>query len=256
VSDRNPLILRGISISEDANGNINLDDIWRLAKARPTRQPAKWKQTQAAKALEVEVQKKITNSALKENKEAFSVIYSKRGRGSTGTFAHPILAAAYAGYLSPKLEVEVREIWLRYRAGDATLADEILQRASAEENAWAGARALSRAQRVDYTDTLKTHGVIGHGYRDCTEALYMNLLGGKSYELRLKRNLPRAANIRDNLNIAELLFVGTAEALAVERIEDEGCIGNSACVTATSQSAGIIRNAIEEDRKSRKKKVA
>ncbi|SRR5579883_238219 len=59
-------------------------------------------------------------------------------------------AAAYAGYLSPKLELEVREVWLRYGSDDATLADEILQRATAEENRWAGARAISRSQGVTY----------------------------------------------------------------------------------------------------------
>lgn len=64
------------------------------------------------------------------------------------------MAAAYAGYLDPNLEVEIREVWLRYRAGDATLADEILQRASAEANHWAGMRALPKVdQTVGSADT-------------------------------------------------------------------------------------------------------
>ncbi len=147
-----------------------------------------------ASALIIELEKKIRISSLKENKTIIPAIYSKRGRGSTGTYAHPIIAAAYAGYLSPKLELEVREVWLRYRAGDATLADEILERATAEENRWAGARALSRSQRVTYTDTLKAHYVTGRGYMDCTEAVYLKLLGGKSYQLRELRGLaPKGA---------------------------------------------------------------
>jgi len=64
-----------------------------------------------AQSLIVELEKKIKISSLKEDKAVFSSIYARRGRGSTGTFAHPILAAAFAGYLSPKLELEVREIW-------------------------------------------------------------------------------------------------------------------------------------------------
>lgn len=171
MSDNQSLVLRGVPISEDAHGNICLDDLWRLAKCKETKTPRRWRITQAALRLIGELQKKVTNSALKGNSLNTSVIYAKRGRGNEGTFAHPILAAAYAGYLSPKLEIEVREIWLRYRAGDATLADEILQRASAEANEWAGVRALSRAQRVAYTTTLKAHGVQGRGYMDCTEAL-------------------------------------------------------------------------------------
>jgi hypothetical protein len=255
MSDHKALVLRGIQISEDANGNISLDDIWRLAKARDTRLPKKWRITQAAIRLAAEVQKKVTNSSLKENSQAFPVLYAKRGRGNVGTFAHPILAAAYAGYLSPKLEVEVREIWLRYRAGDATLADEILQRASAEANAWAGVRAMSRAQRVGYTKTLQLHGVYGSGYRDCTESLYLNLLGNKSYEIRNQRGLSRKANLRENMDIAELSFVMAAEALSAERIEEEKCTGNIDCEVATGRSAAIIRRAIDEDRKSRQPKM-
>lgn len=57
------------------------------------------------------------------------LIYSTLGKDG-GTFAHPVLALAYSEYLSPKLAVEVREVFLRYRAADATLADEILEKAS------------------------------------------------------------------------------------------------------------------------------
>ena len=255
MSECQSLVLRGVTISEDANGNICLDDIWRLAKAPVGKIPKFWKRGRAAQSLIIEVQKKVTNSNLKSNHPMSPVIYAGRGRGKEGTFAHPILAAAYAGYLSPKLEIEVREIWLRYRAGDATLADEILQRASAEANAWAGVRALSRSQRVGYTKTLQIHGVAGRGYLDCTEALYLNLLGGKSYELRSQRGLPRKSNLRENFDIAELSFVMAAEALSAERIEEENCAGNIACEVATSRSASVIRRAIEEDRTTRQQKL-
>lgn len=67
--------------------------------------------------------------------------------------------SACAGYLSPKLEVEVREVWLRCRSGDASLADEILEKASPEVNEWAGIRALSRSTRNKHTPILHSHGV-------------------------------------------------------------------------------------------------
>jgi len=137
------IVIRGSRVEEDSFGHVCLDDIWRTAKASPIKVPAKWRLTRIVQALIHELDKKIQISSLKENKAVGPSIYAKRGRGNTGTFAHPILAAAYAGYLSPKLELEVREVWLRYRSGDATLADEILERATAEENRWAGARALS-----------------------------------------------------------------------------------------------------------------
>jgi len=74
---------------------------------------------------------KQTRSFQRAGAQAAPLTVGRRQPGTNGgTYAHPILACAYAGYLSPELEIEVREIWLRYRAGDATLADEVLARAS------------------------------------------------------------------------------------------------------------------------------
>lgn len=249
------LVVRGSRVYEDANGHICLDDLWRAAKATASKVPAKWRISRAAKALIAELEKKIQISSLKENKAVAPSIYARRGRGNTGTYAHPILAAAYAGYLSPKLEIEVRELWLRYRAGDATLADEILQRANAEANRWAGTRAISRVQRVAYTDTLKKHYVEGRGYMECTEAVYMKLLGRRSYEIRQERGLEPKANVRDNLTTAELSFVMAAEALAAERIEQEIRLGNDECIEASAKSATAIKGAIEFDRSDRQARL-
>ena len=245
------IILRGHKLTEDSTGQILLDDIWEMARAPKHKRPANWKIGAAARSLISALKLKIGISNIKDGEP----IYAKRGQGQKGTFAHPILAAAYAGYLDPDLEIEVREVWLRYRAGDATLADEILQRASADANKWAGIRALSRAQRIGYTDVLKAHGVTGKdGYMGCTEAVYMHLLGGKSYELRNALGLPKGANLRDSVGIDNLSYLMAAEALAADRIEDEGCMGNAECVEASAISAAAIRNAVESDRLSRTRK--
>jgi hypothetical protein len=74
------------------------------------------------------------------------IYWGRRGVGGV-VFAHPILACAYAGYLSPELEVEIGDVWLRYRAGDPTLADEVLERTSPEANLWVASRAEARAIR-------------------------------------------------------------------------------------------------------------
>jgi KilA-N domain len=249
------LVVRGSRIYEDANGHVRLDDLWKAAKVSASKQPKHWRATVVAKALIAELQKKVTTSYINENKAIIPVIYAKVGRGNEGTFAHPIIAAAYAGYLSPKLEIEVREVWLRFRSGDATLADEILQRATAEANRWAGTRAIFRSQRVAFTDTLKKHYVTGKGYMECTEVVYAKLLGGRSYEIRDARGLEPRVNVRDNLSTAELSFVMAAEALAAERIEQEIRLGNDECIDATEKSASAIHDAIETDRKSRQPRL-
>lgn len=255
MSDSKALIVRGTRITEDALGNLCLDDLWRASGAKASKAPKHWRTSRAAASLIEELQKKVTNSDLKENRPINSVIYAKRGRGNEGTFAHAILAAAYAGYLNPKLEIEVREIWLRYRAGDATLADEILQRATVEQNLWAGVRALSRAQRISHTAVLKDHGVMGRGYMDCTEAVYIRLLGGKAFQIRHQRGLPPRTNLRDHMDVAELSYVMAAEALSSERIDEEGRQGNVACVDACAKGASSIRRAIDEDRRQRQRKL-
>ncbi|MDP5280621.1 KilA-N domain-containing protein [Sphingomonas sp. DG1-23] len=249
------LVIRGKAVAEDENGLICLDDLWALAAAKPAQKPAKWRAGAAAKALLGALAKKIRISDILPGGKGGALIRAKPGRGNKGTFAHPILAAAYAGYLNPDLEVEVREVWLRYRAGDATLADEILQRASAEANHWAGVRALSRARRRNYTDTLKAHGVQAKGYMDCTEAVYLHLLGGKSYQIRANMKLPPKTNLRDHLDTDKLAYVMAAEALSAERIEEEDRRGNTDCAEASARSAAAIRKAIEADRKDRQKRL-
>ena len=250
--DKSDIVIRGRSIREDDTGQLLLDDIWELAKAPATKRPAYWRIGAGARALISALTNKIRNSDIKSE----DPIYAKRGRGQKGTYAHPILAAAYAGYLDPDLEIEVREVWLRYRAGDATLADEILQRASAEENRWAGVRALSRAQRNGYTDVLKAHGVHDKGYMACTEAVYVHLLGGESWKLRGALGLPRGTNLRDAVGIDNLSWIMAAEALAADRIEDEARAGNYQCEEASIIAAKAIRRAIDEDKRSRQSRAA
>ena len=249
------LQLRGKLISEDDRGNLRLDDIWALAKSPKRKSPSEWKSGRAAVALIEELQQRITTESIKFDRPNFRVIYSPVGKSFSGIFGHPILAAAYAGHLSPKLEIEVREIWLRYRQGDATLADDILQRASDEENRWAGVRALGRTQRKSYTDTLKNHGVYGNGYMECTEAVYSNLLGGKSFELRRQMKLPPKTNLRNELPSDKLAYVMAAEALSTERIDEEKRFGNIECAEASAIGARAIRAAIDSDRRDRQSRL-
>ena len=189
-----------------------------------------------------------------QKEDILKVYRTKRGPDG-GTYADIRLALDYAEYLNPKLAIEVKEVFLRYKAADPTLADEILQRASAEDNRWAGIRALSRSNRNTYTQTLKEHGVVAKGYMDCTEAVYQALLGGKSYELRARRGLPPKTNLRDHMNVEELSYVMAAEALSAERIAEEERQGNHQCAEASSIGSAAIRNAIDADRRNRQKRL-
>jgi hypothetical protein len=51
----------------------------------------------------------------------------KSGRNG-GTFAHWQIALAFAKFLSPALHMQVNEVYARYKAGDATLAEEVIEK--------------------------------------------------------------------------------------------------------------------------------
>jgi hypothetical protein len=68
MNDTSSLVIRGNKIFEDSHGHICLDDLWRAAKAKPSKEPPRWRVTQGAKALIEELQKKTVVSGLKENR--------------------------------------------------------------------------------------------------------------------------------------------------------------------------------------------
>lgn len=244
------LTLRGIAIDSDDSDMLCLDDVWRVA-GRPTgRSPSAWRKQNNVKTLQIALYEKLFGGS--KNYQFSKII--KQVSDPQRTFAHPILAVSYASFLSPKLAIEVKEVWLRYAKADPTLADEILQKASSAANEWAGARALARAKRREYTDTLKSHGVSGPtGYINCTNAIYEQILGGPSWRIRSDRGLPEKVNLRDNLSLTELTFVTASECLAKDRISEEESHGNEECERASSRSAFFIRRAIEEDKADRRR---
>jgi hypothetical protein len=252
--DEKALRLRGKLIAEDANGNISLTDIWQAAGRRKNQSPAQWMSLPSTGHFIGAAYDRIV--ALQHNREKIPfnrVCYAKRGRNGVA-FAHPLIAAKYAGYLDARLEVQIVEVWLRYRAGDPTLADEILERATAEANEWAAHRAISRVVRNKFTLTLQAHNVTKRGYPACTNAIYREVLGGSAFELRKRRGLPSRANVRNSLDLLELSGVIASEALATDRVEDENRRGDRECLEASRRSAGFIREAFERDKADRNRR--
>lgn len=243
------LVLRGSKIAQAADGLVCLDDIWAAAKSPKGKAPTKWRSVAANRDLQIALYEKLFG---KTSRYEFSKII-RQVKDPQRTFAHPILAVSYASFLSPKLAIEVKEIWLRYAQGDPTLADEILERSSSAANEWAGTRALARATRKDYTDTLRDHGVKGSGYVECTDAIYKELLGGAAWQIRVQRQLPSRANLRNEMSATELTYVMATESLAKDRIEDEDSRGNFECTVASSRSAYFIKRAINDDIADRKR---
>lgn len=252
----NPITIRGRVIQEDANGLWSLTDIWHLARSPAKRAPRDYRSSERGK--------KFTHAILKRNARKFgvkgridenSVIYAKHGRGG-GTFADLRIAIDYAAYLNPSLAAEITEVWIRYKNGDPTLADEILQRAGPEANEWAGKRAMGRAVRLHFTDVLKAHGVEKSGYGQCTNAQYNVLFDSSAEDMKAARGVAKSGSLRDALDTKDLVTIAFAEQLASSRIEEEECRGNRECRDASAKSAQFVREAIERDKADRQRRHA
>jgi hypothetical protein len=72
---------------------LNLTDMWRAAKADPSKQPAKWREHEGTRAF-------IDYMSETLRQEESLLFATKEGRGG-GTLAHWQIGMAYAKYLSP-----------------------------------------------------------------------------------------------------------------------------------------------------------
>ena len=242
-------VVRGHAIHVDERGFVCLNDIWRAAGFTARQKPADWKDLPSTGRLIIAMLERNAGKSGIKNYNPASVIVTRKGKGG-GVFATIHLAIKYAEYLNAKFALEVADIFLRYKVADPTLADEVLERASPEANEWAGKRALARAGRKFFTDTLQRHGVrFPNEYASCTNAVYIGLFRKDARQLRAMKNV--SSNLRDAMDGVELTFVAAGEALARERIEQTNCQGAVACEAATLRSTSFLRDALEAERRDR-----
>lgn len=245
--------LRDKLIRSDERGRVCLNDIWSLAGGDKSRRPAHWRRSSVCKRLENALADRIVqNSHISDRPD---LIDSTRGTKGL-TFAHIVLAQAYAEYLDSDLAVEVREVFLRYRAADASLADDILDRASLEDNRHTVARALGRVTRGRFTDVLKDHGVRQPWYGICTDAVYRPLLGDGAAGLKQALGLPKSASLRDVMTTTQLAAVALAESFSADRIQAKECRGGPRCREETAAAASTVRLAMETEARSRRAVVS
>ena len=113
---QNPLVIRGRKIAVDERGRVSLNDIHSAAGFTKNQKPSDWTRLPTTSKLIEEVLKRNTGKSRNWDKSDFrTALYSKPGHGG-GNFADARLALSYAEYLNPKLALEVREVFLRYKA--------------------------------------------------------------------------------------------------------------------------------------------
>ncbi len=246
------LILGGTTIRTNPDGLVSLNDIFQAAQtegmAEGKLDPRAWSQKPREKKSgssgKVSVSGGpgwdfIETAAGILNVDAAHIYKTARGKGG-GTYAHWQIALAYAKYLSPKLHMQVNEVYARFKSGDVTLADEIADRATPEQQEWLAKRTAGKAVRGQLTATLAAHGVQGKGYADCTNAIYRHTLGAKKSELCAARNLPRTTNLRDLMDLEQLTRTALAEIVARKRIERFNARGNQGCAYECDRAAAGV----------------
>lgn len=248
------LVVRGRAVRFDENGLACLSDIWKAAGYTKNRTPAQWQRLPTTNRKIERVLELIVGKSHNYTKEDMRRVYRAYRGANGGTYADVRLALDYAEYLNPKLAIEVKEVFLRYKAADPTLADDIMQRADAEANEWMAKRSISRAARLGYTATLKEHGVSEPGhYAECTNATYRGVFGQTAAQIRKAK--AAKGPLRDAFNLRELATITFAEVMSSDRIEEEDCQGFIECRTATSRVATAVRTMIDSEKKDRQKRL-
>jgi len=116
---------------------ICLTDFWEAVDRPKNKSAPQWLNHPQTVNLILRLQEKMGKSnILIENHEGI------------GTFGHWHVALAYAKYLSTDLEMHINEIYMRYKSGDVTLADQIADRASPEAQAWLLKRIYSKVKAL------------------------------------------------------------------------------------------------------------
>jgi hypothetical protein len=251
-----PLVIRGRAIRVDENGLTCLNDIWKAAGFSKTQRPSDWAALGTTHKRIERVLKLITGKSSDYVKADILRALKTRVGTNGGTWADVRLALDYAEYLNPALAIEVKEVFLRYKAADPTLADDIMERSDAAANEWMAKRSMARATRLGYTDTLKNHGVKAPiEYAECTNATYRGLFGRRAVELRALKGLKKGEQLRDAMDLRELATISFAEVLSSDRIEEEACDGFKECQSATLKVSTAVRQMIDTDKKDRQKRL-
>ena len=241
--------IMGCNIAEDEHGNICLNDLWEMADEPQNLTPSRWHRQIRTHALETALQERMVflkhHSA--ENGEITTYYATGKGRASK-TFAHPVLALAYAEDLLPALGVQVREIFLRYRANDVTLASEILE-ALVEQ-------AEYDQLRVELRHLVKEHNKLSVGaakeagvtnFEAYNGAGLAGLYGGMTKAQLLRRKgLPADARHLDHAGHEELAANYFKATQATAKLKRDRIRGQAAASAAHAKVGEAVRKTIED----------
>lgn len=223
MNELQELVVYGKRISQDRDGYISLTDLWRVAGRVDHKQPKYWQRIHLIRELISALSKKVSVDHLNEQSSTKPMIYTTRGRDGS-TYAHVILALAYAEYLNPEIGIEVRDIALRYWSGDVSLLDHIA-RTRHEQHEEDTTRLATRGELRWYNQIIqyllrdlgaRTPGDFGGFYNAGYQGLYN---GEIENDIHRRKGLHKDQSIQDYMTSDELapnLFTRSQARLRIE----------------------------------------
>ena len=210
IAERDALpSIEGRRVTEDEEGNVCLTDLYEIAGRPENLQPAQWRRHTKAIALKAALDELIVCNTHRSAKTVSESTYYVKKRGpKSQTFAHPVLALEYAEVLDPKIGIKVKEVFLRYRANDISLANEILDRIAAqvEEDEH---RVFARDETVKHNKQIAAHGKQAGckrpwHYAELHNAGYRGLYNGLDENgIHALKGLTKNQKILDHMGVAE-----------------------------------------------------
>ncbi|MCL7941235.1 KilA-N domain-containing protein [Halomonas sp. ATCH28] len=117
-------VIAGHEITTDERGRFNLNAIHRAGGGEGRKRPSMWIQNQQTKELIQELEAQSRNSCFgnadgqgQDKNPGLAPLNTIRGGAYAGTYAHELLAISYAGWISPKFQLQVNQVFLDYRMG-------------------------------------------------------------------------------------------------------------------------------------------
>ena len=105
-------VIAGVEITTDSEGRFNLNALHRASGAEKKNGPSYWLALDTTKSLISELEQQLSDTEI-----SVSVIKSVKGGLSQGSYAHELLAIAYASWISPSFHLQVNQVFLDYRTG-------------------------------------------------------------------------------------------------------------------------------------------
>ncbi len=252
--------IMGNHVNEDESGNVCLNDLWGIAGRPDHLRATNWHRQKRTRALEAALQDRIMFLKHNGEEDADNSTYYVTGRGNASrTYAHPVLALAYAEDLLPALGVEVREVFLRYRAADIGLANDILDRIAAQVRD-DEQRLMARDEIVKNNKKIAAHGKKagcerGWEYAELHNSGYRGLYNGLDEAgIHDLKKLTKSQKILDHMTIAESaanLFRVTQADLAMKarppKTPAQACKMAYEAGVITRQAAKEISGVMPED---------